>query len=228
LRGRADRIVKIGEERVSLTGLERRLTASPLLEEARGLVLADERVGVVAVLSPAGRGLARRAGKRVLVEELTCWTRPHIVPVALPRRWRLVDALPQDALGKVLDADLHALFTRPDPMRRLPAVLEEQHEARRATLRLYIAADLPFFAGHFPTAPILPGVAQIEWAAVFARDAFALPPAFQALETVKFQKIIRPGNTVTLTLDLLQDGKVGFRYGSGGGQHSSGRILFGG
>jgi acyl-coenzyme A synthetase/AMP-(fatty) acid ligase/3-hydroxymyristoyl/3-hydroxydecanoyl-(acyl carrier protein) dehydratase len=227
LRGRADRIVKIGEERISLTGLEARLAASALLQEARGLVLADGRVGLAAVLSPAGRALARRAGKRVLVEELTAWTRSHIAPVALPRRWRFVEALPQNALGKVVDAAVDALFTRPDPMRRLPPVLEERRDAQRATLCLGIAADLPFFEGHFPAAPILPGVAQIEWAGVFAREIFGLPAAFRALEAVKFQKIIRPGSTVTLTLDLLRDDKVAYRYESASGQHSSGRILFG-
>ena len=77
LHGRADRIVKIEEKRVSLTALEQRLATSDDVAEARVLMLADERPvvdaagvvlphavrpAVVAVLSEAGR--AKLAARR--------------------------------------------------------------------------------------------------------------------------------------------------------------------
>jgi 3-hydroxymyristoyl/3-hydroxydecanoyl-(acyl carrier protein) dehydratase len=77
--------------------------------------------------------------------------------------------------------------------------------------------------------PILPGVVQVEWAAVLARRHFPLPPDFQSLEQLKFRKVIRPQTEVTLTLSCLPSGKgVEFRYASDAGEHSRGRIRFGG
>jgi len=229
LRGRADRIVKIGEKRVSLTALERALMASPWVEEARALVLPDNHVAAVAILRPAGHAILREAGKRALVKRLRAWMRPRAELAALPRRFRFVEEFPCNAMGKVLAGALEALFTVSETPACLPQVLDERRVGEQVVLRLAIPSDLPCFPGHFPGVPILPGVVQVEWAAALAQRLFPPPSDFQCLEQLKFRKVIRPRTEVTLTLSCLPSGNgVEFRYVSDVGEHSYGRIRFGG
>jgi acyl-coenzyme A synthetase/AMP-(fatty) acid ligase len=110
LLGRADRIVKVGEKRVSLAAIEARLVSSPLVREARAVLLPEGRVGAAVVLGAKGLELLGRAGRRQVVRELTALLRSHVVVVALPRRWRFIDGLPENAMGKVVDSALQALF----------------------------------------------------------------------------------------------------------------------
>jgi acyl-coenzyme A synthetase/AMP-(fatty) acid ligase len=228
LRGRVDRIVKIEEKRVSLAALEQALGASPLVREARVLVLADGRLAAAAILHPEGKELLRLAGKLAVVERLRAWLSPHAEGAAMPRRWRFVDSFPQDPMGKIADDVLQELVTRPDPYRREPQVLHQTHRGGEVELRVFIPTDLLWFDGHFPQAPILPGVIQVEWAVAFARRFFDLPQHFRRLEMLKFQRVMTPGMTVTLALECLTASQaVAFRYVSDVGQHSCGRIAFG-
>jgi len=83
------------------------------------------------------------------------------------------------------------------------------------------------FQGHFPQAPILPGVAQLDWAVRFGRQAFAMPAGFLRMDAVKFQHVARPGDVLTLHLDWdAARGVLGFRYTSSHGMHSSGKVVF--
>ena len=228
LLGRVDRIVKVEEKRVSLAALEQALGASPLVREARVLVLPDGRLAAAAILHLDGKEMLRLAGKLAVVERLRALLRPHAEGAAMPRRWRFLDSFPQDPMGKVADAALQELLTRPDPYRREPQVLHHTHRGREVELRVFIPTDLLCFDGHFPQAPILPGVIQVEWAVAFARRFFELPQHFRRLEMLKFQRVMVPGMTVTLTLECLTASQaVAFRYVSDVGQHSCGRIAFG-
>ncbi|HTU03810.1 MAG TPA: hypothetical protein VMG58_18390, partial [Candidatus Sulfotelmatobacter sp.] len=110
LRGRADRVVKIGEKRISLTAIEARLAASPLVREARAVLLPEGRVGAVLVLTPAGAAQLSAGGPRPLGQALAAWLLPEVVRIAIPRRWRFVAALPANAMGKVSEEALQALF----------------------------------------------------------------------------------------------------------------------
>ena len=243
LHGRADRIVKIEEKRVSLTAMEQRLAASADVAEARVLMLADERPVVevagavvahavrpaaVALLTDAGRARLAAAGKPALVAELRARLLAAVDRVALPRRWRFVDALPVNAQGKSTEALLGALFApaakvrpaRPTPRWR---ATEDGH----AQASLALAPELLVFDGHFPGSPILPGVAQVDWAIAFARERFALPPRFIRMDALKFSQPALPG--MHLDLDLHWNAATAtlqFEYRSTAGRHSSGRLVF--
>jgi 3-hydroxymyristoyl/3-hydroxydecanoyl-(acyl carrier protein) dehydratase len=65
-----------------------------------------------------------------------------------------------------------------------------------------VPADLPELDGHFPGAPIVPGVAQLGWAAQCARQVFGLASLSGTLEAVKFRRPIRPGAIIRLELRL--------------------------
>ncbi len=243
LHGRADRIVKIEEKRVSLTAMEQRLAASPDVAEARVLMLADEkpvidaagmqlahavRPAVVVALSDAGRTRLHVHGKPALVAALRELLLHAVDRVALPRRWRFVDALPVNAQGKSTEALLGALFapavaTRPS--RPLPKW--RVAEAAHAQASLALAPDLLVFDGHFPGSPILPGVAQVDWAIAFARERFALPPRFIRMDALKFSQPATPGMHLDLELHWnAATHTLQFEYRSTAGRHSSGRIVF--
>ena len=243
LHGRADRIVKIEEKRVSLTAIEQRLAASGDVAEARVLMLANEaavvdvagvavphalRPAVVAVLTDAGRDRLQRLGKPAFVAELRERLLAAVDRVALPRRWRFVESLPVNAQGKATEALLGALFGPPSLQRPVRPVPKWRiAEAARAQASLALAPELRVFDGHFPGAPILAGVVQVDWAIAFARERFAMPARFIRLDALKFSQPVLPGMHLDLELHWnAAAATLQFEYRSTGGRHSSGRVVF--
>ena len=243
LQGRADRIVKLEEKRISLDAIERRLCASPLVAAARVLLHAapQRRAGIVAFVIPSesGRAMLENGGKPALNQQLKATLAGTVEAIALPRSWRYLDALPLNAQGKTTQAELLALLTPetpqeaqqetpPQPTRpTMPAAALRRQDAQHVELELRIAPDLLYFDGHFDNAPILPGVVQLDWAIAFGRRYFDLPPVFSAVHTLKFQQVIQPDTSIML--DLQHDpskGSLSFRLHSATGQHASGRIVF--
>ncbi|MDR7332783.1 AMP-binding protein [Roseateles asaccharophilus] len=222
LRGRADRIVKIAEKRVSLTAVEAALRASPLIADVRLLTMTEprEQLGVVAVPSAAGWALHDEQGKRALAEALRAGLADVLERVALPRRFRFLPGLPVNAQGKATQARLAAEFDPRRPPLRAVDATDAGHD-----LTLLIDPALPQFAGHFPGHPILAGVVQLEWAELFGRERFGITGEFAGMEALKFQRVITPHQRVTLSLSWAA-GKLAFRYHSEQGQHASGKLLF--
>ncbi len=222
LLGRADRIVKIEEKRISLQAVERALLESGLLAEARVVPQPGERVrlGVAAVPNEAGWDLHDTAGRKALADALRTQLSRSIEAITLPRHWRFTWALPMNAAGKTPESALLPLF---DPRRPPARLLERSPESAR--LRIEIAASLPFFDGHFPQAKILPGVAQLDITIRFARELFALPPDFAGAENLKFLDWIGPDSTIELELAKQEDA-IAFRIDSAKGRHASGRLRF--
>jgi len=226
LLGRADRIVKIEEKRVSLTGVEQALVGTGQVAEARALLVDSEgapRLAVVAVPSAAGWQVLRERGKRAFNERLRSELLQRVERVALPRRFRYVRQLPVNSQGKSTEALLAALFAP-----TLPAAQWREREARRARLQLDVTRGLRVLGGHFPGMPVLPGIAQVDWAIAFAEQSFDVPPRFLRAEVLKFQSPVIPPAQLELTLDWDDDrSALQFRYSSATGVHSTGRLLFG-
>ena len=61
-------------------------------------------------------------------------------------------------------------------------------------------ADSPWFSGHFPGEPILPGIAQLHMALEALRTA--TPEGFRlvGVRRVRFKQVIRPGEPLTVTV----------------------------
>jgi beta-hydroxyacyl-ACP dehydratase FabZ len=75
----------------------------------------------------------------------------------------------------------------------------------------------PYFAGHFPGKPVMPGVLQIEAMAqaggVLASRAIQFDPAthvmmFMAIDAVKFRKAVTPGDQLIIEVVPLRKGKI--------------------
>ena len=143
----------------------------------------------------------------------------------IPRRWRFVDAMPFNRQGKLPLQNLRALF-EPESARQ-PQILSREDGENQVVLRCRIPPNLLYFLGHMPDQPILAGIVQLHWAACYGREFFAIEDRFERLELVKFQQIVLPLYEVSLTLTFDADkNKIGFRYESDRGVHSSGRICF--
>jgi len=224
LLGRADRIVKVEERRVSLDALEGQIRAHPAVREARVLLLGGHRSALAAVVVvEAGVPLPDDApSRRALANTLSRHLSEAQDAVTRPRRWRFVAAMPANAQGKVTEAALTALF-RPER----PEVRWTLREPAHAQAELPLDASLAVFDGHFTQAAILPGVAQLDWAVQLAREAFPLPSRFLRMEALKFQRVARPGDLIRLDLEWQAErGTLTFRYVSEHGPHASGRVVF--
>lgn len=224
LLGRADRVAKIEERRISLDAIERRLAVVPGLGAARVILLPGDRARVAVVAEVTSEGAVRleREGKATFARNVRGWLVDHVDPIALPRRWRFVDRLPVNAQGKTTEAALAALF-RPN----FPTVHWLERGERAARLEFAADAGLAVFDGHFPEAPVLPGVAQLDWALHYGREAFRPAGEPLRIEQLKFQALVRPGMQVTLALDWAPDsGVLTFRYTSANATHASGRLVF--
>ncbi|QAX82932.1 AMP-binding protein [Pseudomonas sp. DTU12.3] len=228
LLGRLDRIVKLEEKRISLPMLEQALVAHAWVAEARLGVVQENRasLGALLVLSEAGLFALREHGRRSLTEGLRQHLRQHCEALALPRRWRLVRQLPLNSQGKLPQADVEALLLAPRP--KAPEVLEQTETDGEWSLQLSVPADLAYFSGHFPKAPVLPGVVQVEWALNLARQLLNLGGAFAGMEVLKFQQLVRPGDEIQLHLRFDPErSKLYFAYRNDTATCSSGRILLG-
>jgi len=228
LLGRLDRIVKLEEKRISLPMLEQALVAHDWVGEARLGVVQENRavLGALLVLSEEGLFALREHGRRSLTEALRKHLSEHCEALALPRRWRLVRQLPLNSQGKLPQADIEALLLAPRP--KAPEVLEQVETAGEWSLQLAVPADLAYFSGHFPKAPVLPGVVQVEWALQLGQQLLDLPGKFAGMEVLKFQQLVRPGDEIQLHLRFDHErGKLYFAYRNDTATCSSGRILLG-
>ena len=226
LLGRLDRIVKLEEKRISLPMLEQALLSHDWVAETRLGVIQENRasLGALLVLSESGLQALRNQGRRSLTEELRRHLSQHCETLALPRRWRLLRQLPFNSQGKLPQADVEALLLAARP--KLPEVLEQIEAHGEWSLQLAVPPDLAYFSGHFPKAPVLPGVVQVDWALALGQRLMNLPEKFAGMEVLKFQQLVRPGDQVQLHLrfDPVR-GKLYFAYRNETATCSSGRIL---
>ncbi|MDR0674330.1 MAG: AMP-binding protein [Zoogloeaceae bacterium] len=234
LLGRADRLVKIGEKRISLTQVEVALLRLPDIDKARVVPLQHEHegrllLGVAAILTPAGNARKERLGKARFDRFLRAALRERIEPVALPRRWRYVTTLPTNDMGKSTQGDLERLFA-PTLPHALCLAQSQDESMGRARLQLHCGPNLVWFDGHFPDLPVLPGVTQIDWAAHFAHLHFSLNPqsaSITRMNGLKFQHLIRPNDAPCLDLVWRPDKReIEFAYTLAGTPCSRGTLVF--
>jgi malonyl-CoA/methylmalonyl-CoA synthetase len=98
-------IIKTGGFKVSALEVEEVLRTHPAIAECAVVGVADaewgERVSLAAELRP---------GAALTLDDLQRWAKPQLAPYKIPRALTLVDALPRNAMGKVVKPDVVELF----------------------------------------------------------------------------------------------------------------------
>ncbi|OSM94420.1 MULTISPECIES: 3-hydroxyacyl-ACP dehydratase FabZ family protein [Lonsdalea] len=87
----------------------------------------------------------------------------------------------------------------------LPVEISRTTHESQAELMLRADERLFWFRGHFPQQPLLPGIAQLDWAMRYGVEILAPQWRFCAVESLKFQRPVLPGNTLRLTLNWKED-----------------------
>jgi UDP-3-O-[3-hydroxymyristoyl] N-acetylglucosamine deacetylase/3-hydroxyacyl-[acyl-carrier-protein] dehydratase len=74
-----------------------------------------------------------------------------------------------------------------------------------------VTANEPYFLGHFPGNPVMPGVLQLEAMAqtggvlmlrTLVKDSGGTP-YFMSIDKVKFRKVVRPGDQLRIECDVI-------------------------
>ena len=104
--------------------------------------------------------------------------------------------------------------------------ITELDAGKSAAGRWLLTGDEPFFAGHFPGRPTLPGVlmvealAQLGGIAVLADPRFSGKlPLFGGIERARFRRQVVPGETLDLEVELS---RLSARAGTGHGKATVG------
>jgi malonyl-CoA/methylmalonyl-CoA synthetase len=94
-------IIKTGGYKVSALEVEEAIREHPAVADCAITAAADEEWGERVAAS-----VELRPGATLTLEELQAWTRPRLAPYKIPRELRCVEALPRNAMGKVVKTAL--------------------------------------------------------------------------------------------------------------------------
>ena len=107
------------------------------------------------------------------------------------------------------------------PFMLLDAV-EEMEPGKRVRARKCVSYNEPFFAGHFPKEPVMPGVLIVEaMAQAGAVAVLSLPQMkgktayFAGIQSAKFKRKVLPGDVLELDVEIVKmKGPIGIGKGS--------------
>lgn len=100
--------------------------------------------------------------------------------------------------------------------------IEELEEGKRAVGKKCVSYNEPFFAGHFPNEPVMPGVLIIEAMAQVGAVAILSRPEnkgktayFAGINNAKFKNKVLPGDVLELELEIIKEkGPIGIGKGT--------------
>lgn len=195
--GRSDGIVKLGGKRIAVQELEARARQLDGINDAAVLVMPStelRKTELWLAVATENAGWTRASLREALGR--------YFDPVVLPRRYRVVRRLPRNPLGKLEKAQLEGLFSHDERAAR------PRPDARRAndpsetwTTDVFVPEQSPFFQGHFPGRPVLPGVAQLtEFVLPAILQAWAELTQLERVPVLKYKRPIQPGARLALEL----------------------------
>lgn len=112
-----------------------------------------------------------------------------------------------------------AVYTTQEIMEILPHrhpfllidTIEELELGKRAVGKKCVTFSEPYFAGHFPGNPVMPGVLIIEALAQTGAAAILSLPEnkgktayFAGIDKAKFKQMVRPGDVLTLETQIIR------------------------
>jgi len=225
LMGRADRIAKIEEKRVSLTEIENHLKQSDLISEAVTIVLNSNRQCTVAIIVLTKKGMKQLVseGKVKLNKCFQQQLCQYFDRTVIPKKFRYVKEIPINSQGKYVHHDLKELFNKSSI--RDPKVLDlEQVSNEKAIVTIEVGKEIVYFRGHFPGSPVLPGIVQTDWVIKFACHIFNIEKFnIQKIAQLKFNRVIQPGANLFIEL-IWKNNTLTFKYYDAESAYSSGKL----
>ncbi len=100
--------------------------------------------------------------------------------------------------------------------------IEELEQGKRAVGKKCVSYNEPYFAGHFPGEPVMPGVLILEAMAQAGAVAILSKPEnkgktayFAGINQAKFKRKVTPGDVLTLELEIIKEkGPIGVGRGT--------------
>ncbi len=97
------------------------------------------------------------------------------------------------------------------PMLMIDKVIECDDEKHIVAIK-NLTFNEPFFQGHFPGVPVMPGVLQLEAMAQaggilltrISADTAGKVPYFMAIDKAKFRKVVKPGDQMRIEIEMLK------------------------
>ena len=104
--------------------------------------------------------------------------------------------------------EIEQILPHRDPFLLIDEVLELE-PGRRVVARRGVRAEDPWFAGHFPGRPVMPGVLIVEAMAQTGAVAVLVEEGnrgkiafFAGIDDCRFKRIVEPGDELTLTCEI--------------------------
>lgn len=127
----------------------------------------------------------------------------------------------QDVSQKGVVFDINAIkkiLPHRYPFLLVDSIIEFEPEKRAVGIK-NVTANEPFFQGHFPQRPVMPGVLIVEAMAqvggvLLLNDQDNVENKlvfFMAIDGVKFRKIVQPGDQLVMELEMLKNRRTTFK-----------------
>lgn len=109
--------------------------------------------------------------------------------------------------------DIENIIPHRDPFLLLDKIVKIDYGKRIKAIK-YVKKDEPYFKGHFPGSPIMPGVLIVEAIAQAGAVLMLMRPEnkgklvlFAGINRARFKRIVKPGDELTIELELKNSRK---------------------
>ena len=202
LLGRSDRIVKIGDKRTSLAGIEAKLNRHAWVEDCYIAQHPEQpRLAAWVGLNAQGIDILRENVRRHLIDQLKAYLAETQDKTAIPRFWRFTDKLPRNSQSKINKLEFNRTCIEPQ---REPIWLTEQQTERHYQATGKVPLDLLYLKDHFANFPLVPGAIELQWISDKIKALVAQDVEFSRLDKLKFQKFLRPNDCFSLELNVAE------------------------
>lgn len=227
LLGRADRIVKVEEKRISLSAIEEVLLQLSLVRDC--IVTTFEQkdrdrkfLAVLLELSSEGYDFLWNKSRQELLELFNHHIRERLGLAISIRFWRILEKLPRDLQGKITREKISSIV---DSRVDLPKQVVKASAGNRINLSLTLADEISYCEGHFDKMAVVPAYIQIDWVLEFSRKFFGVGMFVEKSSSLKFNSLIIPGMQLELELNFNPDkNQLDFKFFDNEIKFSSGAL----